>query len=203
MKRMTKQNLRNIRCRFEEKTGVDLNPAHRQRPFPARKLWILAAAIVASLSMLAFTDPLFSSLDGDELSLSGTYEGEGIVSIQVENRSDKKLEFQKETKLMRWATSGEMPRLDGKPVFENTSFAPHSSGTMTIDLSKAYDIQAMEGSDEWYYLLLTNNGFLFGQDWMCSVTFGQQESEPEIVEEETVPSVFPISAEGGRTAGPV
>lgn len=187
MKKMTKRNLRNIRCRFEEKTGVDLNPAHRQQSFPARKLWMLAAAIVCCLAMAAFTHPLFSSLDGDELSLSGIYEGGGIVSIQVENRSDKKLVFQKQTKLMRWVTSEEMPRLDGKPVFENTSFEPHSSGTMTIDLSAAYDIQAMEGSDEWYYLLLTNNGFLFGQDWMCSISFGSSAPQPAV--QETIPSV--------------
>lgn len=190
MNRMTKRNLRNIRCRFEEKTGVDLNPAHRQRSFPARKIWVLAAAIICCFAMAAFTWPLFSGLDGDELSLSGTYEGSGIVSIRVENRSDKKLEFQHQTRLMRWVTSEEVPRLAGKPVFENTVFDPHSEGTMTIDLSKAYDIQALEEShtgDEWFYLLLTNNDFLFGQDWMCSVSFGQPEPEP--VAEETIPSI--------------
>lgn len=190
MKRMTEQNLRNIRCRFEEKTGVDLTPDHRQRGLPVRRMWILAAAIICCLTMAAFTHPLFSSLDGDELSLSGTYEGDGIVSIQVENRSDKQLRFQKQTKLMRWATSAEMPRLDGKPVFENTVFEPHSSGIMTIDLSGAYDIAAMEeshASQEWYYLLLTNNGFLFGQDWMCSISFGMPKMEAAL--QETVPSV--------------
>lgn len=190
MKPMTRKNLRNIRCRFEEKTGVDLNPAHRQS-FPSRKLWILAAAIVACLAMAAFTYPLFSSLDGDEVSFSAVYEGNGIVSIQVENLSDKTLKFQKKTKLMRWVTSEELPRLGGEAVFENTRFEPHSRGTMTIDLSRAYDMQAIEevyNRDEWFYLVLTNNNFLFGQDWMCSVNFGQQEAE-EISTEETVPSV--------------
>ena len=88
MKRMTSRNLRNIRCIFEEKTGIDLNPSHRQKRYSPRKLWVLAAAIIVCLAMAAFTHPLFSSLDGDELSLSGTYEGDGIVSIRVENRSD-------------------------------------------------------------------------------------------------------------------
>lgn len=191
MKRMTEKNLRNIRCRFEEKTGVGLNPTHRKHCFAARKLWILAAAIVASLTMLAFTHPLFSALDGDELSLSGTYEGNGIVSIQVENRSDKKLEFQRKTKLMRWVTSAEVEKLDGKPVFENTVIQPHSKGTMTIDLSDAYDMKLLEESysgAEWFYLLLTNNNFFFGQDWMCSVSFGQLEQPPK-PEKETIPSV--------------
>ena len=190
MKKMTKQNLRNIRCRFEEQTGVDLNPKHHHKSIPVRKIWILAAAILACLAMAAFTYPLFSSLDGDELSLSGAYEGNGIVAVQVENQSDKRLEFQPETRLMRWATGEELPRLAGKPIFENTVFEPHSSGTMTIDLSAAYDMQTIEEKyhrEEWFYLLLTNNNFLFGQDWMCSISPGQQ--EPVEVPEETVPSV--------------
>lgn len=190
MKRMTRKNQRNIRLIFEEKTGVDLNPAHRQRRLPVRKVWVLAAAIVACLAMTAFTYPLFSSLDGDELSLSGTYEGNGIVTIQVENLSDKKLSFQRAVKLMRWATSEEIPKQAGAPHFDNTVFEPRSSGTMTIDLSKAYNMEAIEETynrEEWFYLVLTNNQFLFGQDWMCSISFGQQKPDPE--PEETVPSV--------------
>ena len=188
MRRMTKQNLRNIRCRFEEQTGVDLNPRHRQLRVSGRKLWILAAAVVACLAFAGFTVPLFSSLNGDELALTGSYEGSGIVSVRVENRSDKKLNFQKQTKLMRWATAEEMPRL-GNAVFTHTEFAPHSEGTMTIDLSEAYDIAALEESrGEWFYLVLTNNNFLFGQDWMCSVNFGAPEPAPE-PEKQTIPSV--------------
>lgn len=189
MKRMTEQNLRNIRDRFTEKTGVDLDLRQKQGLFCPRKLLILAAVLGISLALAAFTMPLFSSLDGDELSLSGSYEGDGVVSVRVENRSDKQLSFQKQTKLMRWVTAEEIPRLKGKVVFENTEFAPRSEGTMTIDLSGAYDISALENTrGEWFYLVLTNNNFLFGQDWMCSVNFGSQgpEAEPK---KETVPSV--------------
>lgn len=186
MNRMTKQNLHNIKCRFEEKTGVDLNPARRIPASGSRKLVLLAAVLAGCLLMSAFAYPLFSPLDGDELSLHGTYEGNGIVSIYVENRSDKTLNFQSKTKLMRWVTSEEVERLGGKAAFENTEFAPHSSGTMTVDLSKAYDMKALEESDtnaEWFYLVLTNNEFLFGHDWMCSVNFGKTEAEP--AQEET------------------
>lgn len=191
MKRMSKRNLQNIRCRFEEKAGVDLNPRHRQQAASAGRLWILAAAVVACLAFAGFAIPMFSSLDGDELALTGTYEGDGIVSVRVENRSDKQLNFQKQTKLMRWVTAEEMPRLKGKVLFENTAFAPRSEGIMTIDLSAAYDISALEESHgEWFYLVLTNNNFLFGQDWMCSVNFDGPEPAPETEpEKETVPSV--------------
>jgi len=187
--KMKKENLENIRCRFEAQTGVSLNADHRPGISPGRKLVILAAAIVICLALTAFTYPLFSSLDGDALSLSGCYEGEGIVTIQVENRSHKTLRFQKEVKLMRWVTSEELPRLEGKPKFENTVIAPHSSETMTIDLSGAYDIRAIEetyNQEEWFYLLLTNNAFLFGQDWMCSISLGQRQPEPTLSEEREV-----------------
>lgn len=198
MRKMTKQNLRNIQCIFEQKTGVALNRNYWERPFPVRKFIVLATALIACLAMTAFTYPLFSSLDGDELSLSGSYLGDGVVAVQVENFSDKTLRFQRQTKLMRWVTSQEMPRQGGEAIFENTCFEPHSKGTMTIDLSAAYDMQAVEESHgEWYYLVLTNNHFLFGQDWMCSVNFGQSEPEPEPMAEETIPSVSvePIIAE--------
>lgn len=189
MRKMTKQNLDNIRCRFEEQTGVDLDSEHKQCSTSFRKMWILAAAVVACLTFGGFAVPLFSSLDGDELSLTGIYEGNGIVSVQVENRSDKELRFQKQTKLMRWVTAEEVPRLKGEPVFKNTAFAPRSEGRMTIDLSAVYDINALEKSrGEWFYLVLTNNDFLFGQDWICSVEFGVEEPAPE-PEQEDIPSV--------------
>ena len=187
MNRMTKQNLRNIRCHFEEQTGVSLNPRSGQQRISARRMWILAAAVIACLAFAGFTIPLFSSLNGDELALTGTYEGNGIVSVRVENRSDKELSFQKQTKLMRWVTAEEMPRLSGSVFFENTEFAPHSEGMMTIDLSAAYDIAALEESrGEWFYLVLTNKDFLFGQDWMCSVNFSTPVPETE---KETIPVV--------------
>lgn len=177
----TKQNVRNIKCIFEEKTGVDLNPAHRQQPKKSVKWMVLvAAAVICGLMMAACGVALFSPLNGDELSLSGTYEGNGIVSIFVENGSDKSLTFQKQLKLMCWSTSEEVERLDGEIVFQNTSFPAHSSGTMTIDISRAYDIAALEqGLPEMYYFLLTNNDFFFGHDWMCSFRFRPEETGTE------------------------
>ena len=175
--RMTNKNLYNIRQRFQEETGVMLT---RKSPVVMKKIWILAAAVVCCVAMMALGLPLFSSLDGDELSLTGKYEGDGIVTVYVENRSDKILRFQPKTKLMRWVTSQEVQRLSGDPAFQNLEFQPHSEGIMRIDLSDAYDVEALENAHtnaEWFYLVLTNNEFLFGQDWMCSITFGKQQEE--------------------------
>lgn len=180
--RFTRRNLRSIKRRFEEQTGVDLAP-DRPSPPPLRKLVLLAAVVACGLVLAAFTYPLFTPLRGDELSLSAAYEGDGIVSVFIENGSDRDLEFQKQLKLMRWLDGQEVEPLGGKVLFENTFFPAHSSGTMTLDLSRAYDLEALEhpqGNPQWYYLLLTNNGFLFGHDWMCSVDFaGIPQTEPE------------------------
>lgn len=184
MSRFKKENLRHIQAIFEEKTGADLNPAHRYHPRrTVRTTLVFAAVLIFATLMLGFTGRLFTPLDDDELTLSGSYEGNGIVSIYVENGSDKNLTFQKKTKLMRWVGSEEVETLGGKVIFENTEFPAHSSGTMTLDISKAYDVKALEESDtsgEWFYFVLTNNDFLFGHDWMCSVTFGtKKETAPE------------------------
>lgn len=172
MKRMQEHNLENIQSLFEDKTGVSIK---RQTAVPKLRPAILTALIAGCcLLMAAFTYPLFSPLDGDALTLQAAYEGDGIVTIQVENRSHKKLEFQEQTKLVKWLTDEEVPPL-GEAVFENTTIAANSTATMTIDLSKAYDMALLEQSKvtEWYYLVLTNDNFLYGQEWKCSVYFGR------------------------------
>lgn len=152
------------------------------------KWGVAVAAILCCFTMTAFAINLFSSLSGDDLSLSATYEGNGVVSIQVENKSDKELHFQAALKLMRWSTSEEVKPLAGEVSFSNTEIPAHSSGTMVIDLSKAYNIALLETpllDDDWYYFVLTNNNFIFGQDWMCTVEFAQpvqtDKDEPEPV----------------------
>ena len=150
------------------------------------KWGVAVAAIFCFFTMTALAGNLFSSLSGDDLSLSVAYEGNGVVSIRVENKSDKELHFQDALKLMRWSTGEEVKPLTGKVSFSNTEIPAHSRKTMVIDLSKAYDIALLETpllDDDWYYLVLTNNNFLFGQDWMCTVTFAQPiptgKDEPE------------------------
>lgn len=169
MNSFSKTNLKNIKGIFEEKTGVELTP--RRRPVGVAVL--VAAVMVCCLTITAFAVSLFSSLDGDDLSLSATYEGNGLVSIQVENRSNKNLNFQPRLKLMRWSTNEEIVPTSGETVFSGTEFGAHTSGVMTVDLSQAYNLDVLEQplTDDHYYFVLTNNNFVFGQDWMCSVFF--------------------------------
>lgn len=162
-------HLRNIKTKFQAKTGVELAP---RRGRPVRIAALLAAALVCCLSLTAAAYRAFSTLDGDALTLYSVYHGEGIVTVHVENRSDKVLDFQPVLKLTQWNTSEELTP-HGSVTFEDTRIEPHSTGVMTIDLSGAYDVAALEVplADDHYYLTLTNDNFIFGQDWMCSVDF--------------------------------
>lgn len=163
----------------------NISTKHIQEAAPSisvkkKPIWMkwgtVAAAILCFFTMTAFAISLFSSLSGDDLSLSATYEGNGVVSVQVENRSNKELDFQSVLKLMRWSTSEEVEPLSEKVSFSNTEIPANSSGTMVIDLSGAYDMLLLETpilDDDWYYFVLTNNNFVFGQDWMCPVEFAE------------------------------
>ncbi len=148
--------------------------ANQKKP----KKWLapLLVAAILALGLVACTPMLFNSISGDDLSLKADYVGNGIVEITVENRSAKVLNFQPKLKLERWSDGEEIPA-KGKVTFRNTQIAPKSSGVMTVDLSKAYDLNELETPllNDWYYFLLTNNNFYFGQDWICTVYFWEQD----------------------------
>ena len=203
MNRFTKNNLRNIRQTFEEKTGVNLNV--ESRVSPKKTTYLLLAAALCALLLASCARTLFSGLNGDDLSLKGTYLGDGIVSIEVVNRSDKSLEFQKQVKLMGWR-NGEVEPLPGGTVrVENTRFPAHSGGTMLVDISEAYDIRALENGtwgtleESGYYLVLTNHDFLFGHDWMCFFHFSEPAEEITPTEPETPPEPAPAQNLDGIT----
>ena len=177
MKTMTNENFRHI-CRLvEQKTGVSLGPDRmHERRHRARLVPVLAVLAVMVLTMTASAFMLFTPMNGDELALGGIYEGNGIITVWVENGSDKYLRFQKQVMVMEWEESRELPGLSGKVIFRNTVFPPHSGGAMTLDLSGAYDTDLLEreitrGN---LYLVLTNYDFQFGHDWMCFIRFPQE-----------------------------
>lgn len=181
MRSFSEENYRNIQNLFTEKTGVPLRKRRAARIVP----FALAAAVLAALlTVTALAADLFSPLAGDDLALGAVYEGDGIVSVQVENRSDKELKFQEQVRLMRWETGEEIAPKSAAVRFTNTAFAPHAEGVMTLDLSAAYDLAALdEGlSQGGYYLVLTNANFVFGQDWMCFIHAAAPEETGETAE---------------------
>ena len=49
-------------------------------------------------------------------------------------------------------------------------------------------------TDDWYYLTLTNQNFIFGQDWFCSVNFADSTHSPQNPAPEYVPDSAIISS---------
>ena len=161
------------------------------QPHIRSKKWIavILAAVILALALMACAPILFSSLSGDELSFDSNYNGNGIVEIVVENKSDKTIRFQKSLQLKRWSNDQEIPA-NGEIIFSGTSIPAHGEGILTIDLSEAYDIAELEKPlvNDHYYLILTNNDFLFGQDWMCSVDFASNQHEKIVYPDPISPS---------------
>ena len=175
---MKHKNLNHIKELFEQKTGATLTP---KRPVknPVRFALLTAVLLACFLSVTTFADDLFSSLEGDALGFCSEYCGDGIVLIEVENRSNKTLRFQEKIKVVQWTTAKEVLPSSGQISFDGLTVKPHSTNVMRIDLSEAYDLELLEkplSAGDYYYLVLTNNNFNFGQDWMCSVDFAPQET---------------------------
>ena len=199
MRSFSEKNYRNIQSLFTEKTGVPLRKRRVARAAP----FVLAAAVLAALlTVTALAADLFSPLAGDDLALGAVYEGDGVVSVHVENRSDKELKFQEQLRLLRWDTSEEIAPKRGAAVrFTNTAFAPHTEGVMTLDLSRAYDLEALDEplAQGGYYLVLTNSNFVFGQDWICFIHAAAPEETGETAEPTAAP-LAPAETDAELTA---
>ena len=58
-------------------------------PISLRRIIVLAAALALLLSLCAFTFTYFSTLAGDNLILTATYAGDGIVLANIQNQSEE------------------------------------------------------------------------------------------------------------------
>lgn len=78
---------------------------------------------------------------------------------------------------------------------------------MTLDLSRAYDLAALDEplAQGGYYLVLTNSNFVFGQDWICFIHAAAPETAGEtadaVPEKTPEPTAAPLAPGGdGRGA---
>ena len=136
-----------------------------------RKMVVLVATLVCLVSVSAFA---YEKLKGDEVSFWTEYQGDGVIAVHVINSSDKELVFEEELKLMKWLDAYEITPGTRDVSFEGVEIPANGEGVMMIDISGAYDVESLEqplGEGDWYYLVLTNNHFAFGHDWMVSVDF--------------------------------
>ena len=140
----------------------------------------MAGSLLCLVSLSAFAYAKFSDLNGDVAGFASAYQGDGRFEIVIINDSDRELKLQDNVKVMQWSTSKEVEGDSRKIRMSGQTIAPHSQGVVSIDISEGYDVKAMEENlpeGDWYYFVLTNNNFAFGQDWMCSFDFEIEQTE--------------------------
>lgn len=184
MEKYNRKHLGRIRETVQEKTGADMGANRRMYGCRAGRLALMAGCLLCFVCLSAFTYLKFSGLNGDEAAFAAVYLGEGKFDIVIRNFSDRELELQDRVKLMQWSTGEEVKGENSKIRMDVSAIAPHSQGIVSIDISEGYDLEAMEEGlpeGDWYYFVLTNNYFAFGQDWMCAFDFeiGQTEEAEE------------------------
>lgn len=141
-------------------------------PASMRRLIVLAAVLTVLLSLCAYTYTYFSTAAGDNLVLTATYAGNGVVLAHVENQSDKGLTLEPSIKLSYYSTAAEIPVTGAKPKLTGLTIAPKAKQTVRIDLRGSYDIAALEQlRNDFVCIHLTNKGFLTGQKWTCTLSF--------------------------------
>ncbi|MBQ8823458.1 MAG: peptidoglycan DD-metalloendopeptidase family protein [Lachnospiraceae bacterium] len=158
----------NILCRVKEQEYMK---------FKCKKMVFIAASMLCMVMVSAFGYGKLSGLKGDELSFWTQYLGEGIVQVHITNSSDKVLQLEENLKLCRWAGEELVPTEGCSVGFQGTEIGAGEDGVLTLDLSEAYDVTLLEKpleDGDHYYLVLTNNYFAFGQDWMVSVDFDSE-----------------------------
>lgn len=180
MKKYSRENLRAIQTIVQEKTGAAIVSDRKPAGYKIRKMALLAGSLLCLVSLSAFAYAKFSDLNGDVAGFASAYQGDGRFEIVIINDSDKELELQDNVKVMQWSTSKEVEGDSRKIRMSGQTIAPHSQGVVSIDISEGYDVKAMEENlpeGDWYYFVLTNNNFAFGQDWMCSFDFEIEQTE--------------------------
>lgn len=141
-------------------------------PVSMRRVLVLAAIIVTVISLCAFTYTYFSTAAGDNLILTASYAGEGIVLAQVQNQSERELTLEPAVRLLYYSTNEPVETTGTEPVITGLTIPAKTTQTVRIDLRLSYDMEALEQlTNDFVCLQLTNKGFLPGQKWTCLVSF--------------------------------
>ena len=143
-----------------------------------RKIALLAAVLITLLCLCAFTYGYFTTLAGDNLILTATYAGEGIVLAHVENQSDRDLKLEPTVRLLYYSDKDPVATTEQEPIVTGLTIPAKSRQTVRIDLRNAYDLDELEHIyNDFILLQLTNKGFAPGQKWTCIVSFRKESND--------------------------
>ena len=158
----------NVRYIYEAEEYMDRKYYH----LSLRRITLIAAILITALCLCAFSYSYFSTLAGDNLILTATYAGDGIVLAHVENQSDRELKLEPTVKLLYYSDKDPVETTGQKPIVTGLSIPANSTQTVRIDLRSAYDLEKLEQTyNDFILLQLTNKGFTPGQKWTCIVSF--------------------------------
>ena len=164
----------NLRYIHEADTYFDRKTYH----ISLRRIAVLAAILIVILSLCAFTYSYFSTLAGDNLILTATYAGDGIVLALVENQSDRDLHLEPVVKLLYYSDKDPVATTGDNPMITGLTIPANSKQTVRIDLRNAYDLYELEHTyNDFILLQVTNKGFKPGQKWNCIVSFRSEGSD--------------------------
>jgi hypothetical protein len=122
-----------------------------------RRICVLAAVLITILSLCAFTYTYFSTAAGDNLILTATYAGEGVVLAQIENQADRDLKLAPAVKLLQYSTGNEIALTGSSPILTGLTIPAKTTQTVRIDLRLSYDIAALEQlTNDFVCIQLTN-----------------------------------------------
>lgn len=185
MKKYGRKNFKAIQVIVQEKTGAAIVADTKPVGYGIRQKALLAGSLFCFFALCAFAYTKFSDLNEDVAGFASAYQGNGRFEIVILNESGRELKLQDSVKVMQWSTGKEVEGDNKKVRMSGLAIAPYSQGIVSIDLSEGYDVAAMEENlpeGDWYYFVLTNNNFAFGQDWMCSFDFESRRTE-EVMEQ--------------------
>lgn len=180
VKKCSRKNLKAIQAIVQEKTGAAIILDQKPVGQKCRRMAVLTGSILCFLALCAFAYTKFSDLNGDVAGFAPAYQGDGRFEIVIINESGRELNLQDNVKIMQWSTGEEVAGENEKIRMSGLTIAPYSQGVVSIDISEGYDVAAMEENlpeGDWYYFVLTNNDFAFGQNWMCSFDFEIEQTE--------------------------
>lgn len=150
---------------------AELYFTERSTSVSTRRFLVIAAVLITILSLCAFSFTYFSSAAGDNLILTATYAGEGVVLAKIENQADRDLKLEPNIKLLYYSTGEEITSSGAAPILTGLTIPANSTQTVRIDLRLSYDIAALEQlTNDFVCIQLTNQRFLPGQKWTCLVS---------------------------------
>lgn len=182
MNRMHKYNLYHIKRNFEKKTDIRLIPEGSKQEAVFEKMAaprkrvpkaaLVTAVLFVFVTLTAFAVSIFSTWDGNSLTLTASYYGSGIVWVEITNQSDRELKLEPKMKLYYYSTQELVESTGEEPYIENLTIPAKATEKVRLDLRRTYDIEALENNKgKLYYLQMTNDGFRLGQKWSCMISF--------------------------------